>query len=82
MGDQKSIDTIIVAAIVVVILPLLVGVAAVAASFGIEVAAGPRFGMFGPMGTLHVLMLAWTLVAVLIISMLVGLLMNDRQHHA
>jgi hypothetical protein len=82
MGNRKFIDTIVVAAIVVVILPLLVGIAAVAASFGIEVAAGPGFGMFGPMGTPHVLMLAWTIVAVLIISTLVGLLMNDRQHHA
>jgi hypothetical protein len=52
------IDTIIVAAIVVIILPLLVSVAAVDISFGIEASAGSGFGMFGHMGTSHVLMLA------------------------
>jgi hypothetical protein len=82
MGYRSLIDTVVVAAIVVVILPLIVGVAAVGISFGIEASAGPGFGMFGHMGTLHVLMLAWTVVAVLIISTLVGLLMNDRRHHA
>ena len=82
MRYRSLIDTVVVAAIVVVILPLIVGVAAVGISFGIEVLAGPGFGMFGHMGTPHVLMLAWTIVAVLIISALVALLMNDRRHHA
>ena len=82
MGYRSLIDTVIVAAIVVVILPLLVGVAAVADQLRDRGSAGPGFGMFGQMGTPHVLMLVWTIVAVLIISTLVGLLMNDRRHHA
>ena len=82
MAHRSLTEIVATAALVVVILPLLVAVAAVCVSFGIEAAAGPRFGLFGPMGTSHLLMLAWAIVAVIVISTLVALLMNDRWHHA
>jgi hypothetical protein len=76
------IDTVATAAVVVVILPLLAAIAAFCASFGIEVTAGPGVGMFGRMGAPHVLMLAWTVIAVAIVAALVALLVRDRQQHA
>jgi hypothetical protein len=45
-------------------------------------AAGSGFAVFGEMGTPHVLMLAWIIVAILIVSTLVGLRVSDRRHHA
>jgi hypothetical protein len=82
MNSRSLIDTAITAAVVVVILPLLVAIAAFLASFGIEAAAMPPVGMFGPIGTPHVLMLAWIIVAVVIVTALVALLVKDRSHFA
>jgi hypothetical protein len=38
--------------------------------------------MFGAMGVLHILILAWTVVAVGIVAALVALLMKNQQQHA
>ena len=82
MENRSLVNTVITAAIVVVILPLLAVGAAVCASFGIGLTGGPRLGMFGPTGASHVLMLAWTIVAVAIVGTLVGLLVKDHWQHA
>jgi hypothetical protein len=82
MNSRSVIDTVATAAVVVVVLPLLVAIAAFCASFGIEVAAGPGFGMFGRMGAPHVLVLAWTVITVGIVAALVALLVKDRKQHA
>lgn len=82
MNSRSVIDTVATAAIVVVVLPLLAAVVAFCASFGIEVTAGPGLGMFGHMGAPHVLVLAWTVIAVGIVAALVALLVRDRQQHA
>jgi hypothetical protein len=80
--NRGFVNTVIIAAIVVVILPLLAAIAAVGASFGIELSAGPGFGMFGAMGTPHVLVLGWTVIAAAIVAALVALLMRDLRPHA
>jgi heme/copper-type cytochrome/quinol oxidase subunit 2 len=82
MNRRSLIDTVVTAAVVVVILPLVATVAAFCASFGIEATAAPGVGMFGPMGTTHALMLVWTVIAVVIVTALVSLLVGDKQQHA
>ena len=80
MNNRSLVDTVVTAAVVVVILPLLVAVAMFCASFGIEATAGADVGMLGPIRTPHVLMLVWIISAVVIVTSLVGLLVKDRQH--
>lgn len=82
MNSRSLADIVITAAVVVVIVPLLVAVAAFLASFGIDVVAGPPISMLGRISTPHVLMLAWIIVAVVIVTTLVALLVKDRWHHA
>jgi hypothetical protein len=81
MNNQSIVNTVITAAVVVVILPLLALVAAVCASFGIDVAGLP-VGMFGTMGAAHLLMLIWTIAATIIVGALVALLVSDQRRHA
>ena len=82
MENRTLVDTVITAAVVVVIVPLLALVAAVCASFGIEIAGGLPVGMFGTMGASHVLMLIWTIVALAIVGTLVALVVSRQQRHA
>ena len=81
MDNQSVVNTVIIAAVVVVILPLVATVAAVCASFGIDV-TGSGMGMFAPIGTPHILMLVWTIVALGIVTALVALLLRDQRQHA
>jgi hypothetical protein len=82
MNNRSLVNTIITAAIVVVILPLLIMISTVCAGFGLELTGASGIGMFGAMGTPHVLMLLWTVVAVAIVASLIALLARDntRQH--
>jgi hypothetical protein len=82
MNDRSIINTVITAAVVVVIVPLLAVVAAVCASFGIDVSGGLPVGLFGTMGVTHALVLVWTIAVVAIVATLVGLLATDRHRHA
>lgn len=82
MDNGSLVNTVITAAVVVVIVPLLALVAAVCASFGLDLAGGLPVGMFGTMGVTHVLMLVWTVAAIAIVATLVALLVNDQHRHA
>jgi hypothetical protein len=82
MDNRSLVTTVVTAAVVVVIVPLLALVAAVCASFGIDIAGGLPVGVFGTMGVSHLLMLVWMIAAVAIVGALVALLMNTQQRHA
>jgi hypothetical protein len=82
MNKRTLVNTVVTAAVVVVIGPLLALVAAVCTSFGIDIAGGLPVGVFGTMGTTHVVMLVWTLAAVAIVATLVALLVADEYRHA
>ncbi len=82
MNSRSLVDTVVTAAVVLVIVPLLATIAAFSTSFGIEATAASDVRMFGAMGTPHVVLLLWTIIAVAIVAALVGLLVRDRQLHA
>ena len=82
MENRNLVDTVITAAVLVVIVPLLAFVAAVCASFGVEITGGLPVGMFGTMGASHVVMLLWTIAAIAIVGTLVVLLVDGRRRHA
>ena len=82
MDKRPLVYSLVTAAVVVVILPLLITVSAVCASFGLELTGAPGIGMFGAMGVPHVLMLVWTIVAVGIVIALVAVLVRDEWEHA
>ena len=82
MNNRSFVTTTITAAVVVVIVPLLAVVAAVCASFGIDVAGGLPVGLFGTMGFTHVAMLVWTIAVIAIVATLVALLVSDQRRHA
>ena len=82
MDNRSIVNTVITAAVVVVIVPLLTLVAAVCASLGIDVAGGLPVSIFGAMGASHLLMLIWTLAALVIVTALVALLVSEQQRPA
>ena len=82
MENRSLINTVVTAAVVVVILPLLLAVSVMLGHAGLEATGGSGIGMFAPLGGMHVIASVWILMAVAIIGTLVGLLMKDtfRQH--
>jgi hypothetical protein len=78
--NRSWADTIIAAAVVVVILPLLATVAAVCASFGVKLTGDTLVGMFGPLGLMHVVILAWTIAAVVIVASLIAVVKDGARH--
>jgi hypothetical protein len=83
MDKRPLVYSIATAAVVVVVLPLVIAISAVLASFGLELTGPPGIvGMFGAMGIPHVLMLVWTILAVGVVMALVTLLVKDEWEHA
>jgi hypothetical protein len=82
MENRAVTNTVVTAAVVLVILPLLAAVGAMLAHFGLEATGGAGIGMFAPMGGAHVLMAGWLVLAVVIVAALVGLLVKDSHQHA
>jgi hypothetical protein len=82
MQNRSLINTVVTAAVVVVILPLLLAVAVMLGHAGLEATGGSGIGMFAPLGGMHVVAAAWIVLAVVIVAALVGLLVKDthRQH--
>ena len=82
MDKGPLVYSIVTAAVVVVIVPLVIAVSAVLASFGLELTGASGIGMFGAMGIPHILMLVWTILAAGIVMALVALLVRDEWEHA
>lgn len=80
MNAQSNIGTLVTAAVVLVILPLLATVGAVCAHLGLEVTGGSGIGMFDRMGLIHGVLLAWSVLAVAIVTALIASLMREHAH--
>jgi hypothetical protein len=82
MENRSLINTVVIAAVVFVMLPLLLAAAIMLGHAGYEVTNGPGLGMFAPFGGMHVVMSVWIVAMVVIVGALVGLLMKDTHQHA
>lgn len=81
--NRSLVNTLVTAAVVLVILPLLIAVGAMLAHAGLEATGGSGMGMFGQMGPMHMAFAGWLVLAVVIVAALVGVLVKDSfQQHA
>jgi hypothetical protein len=78
MNNRRIAQFVILAAIVLVMLPLFIAAATIASHF-VFGAVGTT-GIFEGMGLVEAAGLLWAALAVLIVGTLVGLLMGDVRH--
>ena len=79
---DSAVNTLVTAATVLIILPLLITFAAVATHFGFAVTDTAGTGMFAHMGGTQVVLLVWTAVALVLVGAMIAALMKDRSAHA
>jgi hypothetical protein len=80
MNAQSNVSTLVTAAVVLVILPLLATVAAVLAHAGLEVTGGAGMGMFAHVGFVQAVVLVWSALAVAIVTALIASLLRNDAH--
>lgn len=78
MKNQALVQFVIIAAIVLVMLPLFAAAAMIAAHFVFGMTG--MVGIFGAMGPMEAAGFLWAALAVLIVGALIGLLVNDLTH--
>lgn len=74
MDNRPLVELVVVAALILVLLPLFAATAMITAHFGFGMTG--MTGIFGPMGATHALMLLWTVFALVIVGALVALVVN------
>ena len=79
---ESVVNTLVTAAVVFIVLPLLATFAAVAMHFGFAVTDTAGTGMFGEMGGRELVLLAWSAIAVALVGAMIAALMKNRAAHA
>jgi hypothetical protein len=79
---DSVVNTLVTAATVLIVLPLLATFAAVAMHFGFEATDSAGTGMFGHMGAMQLVLLGWTATALVVVGGMIAALMKDRSAHA
>ncbi|MBI4262928.1 MAG: hypothetical protein HY657_01005 [Acidobacteria bacterium] len=76
MNNRTLIDLAVIAAVVLVMFPLIAIAAMITAHFGFGL-FGSMSGIFGQMGWMHAIGLLWALLTVGIVAVLVALLVQN-----
>ena len=79
---ESVVNTLVTAATVLIVLPLLATFAAVAMHFGFEMTGTAGTGMFGRMGGTELVLLVWTAIALVVVGAMIAALMKIRSAHA
>ena len=80
MKNESRATNLAMAAVVLVILPLLISLAVLGANLALQT-TGAEASIFGAMGMKHALLGGWTVVAVAVVGMLIATLLQEQTHH-
>ena len=80
MNAQSNVGTLVTAAVLLVVLPLIATVATVLAHAGLAVTGAGSIGMFDRLGLIQGVLLVWSAVAIAIVSALIVSLLRDEAH--